>query len=157
MNIEIEKKYLVNQERWNTVKEDLNFQLIRQAYLFKDSLKSMRVRIIGDHSNICLKSKIDDCQRNEFEYDIPLQDAKEIMKLSKHQVHKKRYSYSFDGFLWEIDEFLSDNQGLILAEIELDSIEQSFSKPDFITQEVSSDKRYLNEELAETPYSTWNQ
>lgn len=155
MNIEIERKYLVDHDSWNTLKNTLIYKNIRQGYLFKDEKKSMRVRIIGDQSKICIKSKIKNTQRKEFEFPIPMQDAIELMKLSKQQIHKKRYRYLYDGFEWEIDEFLSQNEGLILAEIELDSIKQTFSKPDFISQEVSNDERYLNENLAETPYLSW--
>lgn len=155
MALEIEHKFLVSGNAYRTLAEPV---LYRQGYLFIDDKKEMRVRIAGEESFITIKSKINDTVRQEFEYSIPTEDALHMLNESCADliIEKYRYRIPFAGKIWEVDEFLNRNAGLVVAEIELEYEGESFEKPDWIRQEVSGDNRYLNAALALNPYKDWN-
>ena len=114
------------------------------------------VRIAGDTANINLKSAGLDIQRTEFEYGIPVADAKEMLRLCTGTlIEKTRHFVRHEGHLWEIDVFTGSNSGLVMAEIELDSIDEDFARPQWAGAEVSADPRYYNVYLAEHPFTQW--
>ena len=153
-NIEIERKYLVKSEAW---KENSKGVLYRQGYLSIAPGRTVRVRLEGEAGKITIKGKKQNGSGDEFEYDIPGDDASYLIDhlCLKPIIKKLRYKISFRGNIWEIDEFLGENLGLILAEIELDSPEQKFEKPDWIGEEVTEDPKYKNANLVNNPYSRW--
>lgn len=152
MGIEIERKFLVNKKKWN--KPD-NGCLYTQAYLAKEGC-TLRVRIAETKAYITIKGPTVGCSRKEFEYEIPIADAQDMMKLTLYPpIVKIRYMQEIGGKIWEIDEFLDSNEGLIVAEIELNSEQESFVKPEWVEKEVTSDKRYTNASLSKHPYKAW--
>lgn len=152
MGVEIERKFLVNKKKWN--KPD-NGCLYTQAYLAKEGC-TLRVRIAETKAYITIKGPTVGCSRKEFEYEIPIADAQDMMKLALYQpIVKIRYKQEIGGKIWEIDEFLDSNEGLIVAEIELNSEQESFIVPEWVDKEVTSDKRYTNASLSKHPYKAW--
>ncbi|NLO40497.1 MAG: CYTH domain-containing protein [Ruminiclostridium sp.] len=149
---EIERKFLVLDQSYKQLAEGV---LYRQGYL--SFHPSVRIRIIGQKALLTIKGTTTGISRSEFEYEIPLQDGLNILQeLCKGSVIEKyRYKVEYKGFTWEIDEFLKENEGLVVAEIELKSEDQAFDKPPFIGEEVSYDRRYRNSSLISKPYSTW--
>lgn len=152
MSKEIERKYLVLDQSY---KQHAKGVLYRQGYL--SFHPSVRIRIIGQRALLTIKGASTGISRSEFEYEIPLQDGFEMLRdLCRGPVIEKyRYKMEYRGFTWEIDEFLKDNEGLVVAEIELENEEQTFDKPPFIGEEVTFDKRYRNSSLVSNPYKTW--
>jgi CYTH domain-containing protein len=150
---EIERKFLVKGDAWHTD----NGTFIRQGYMHNDVNGTVRVRTKGEHAYLTVKGGQTGITRAEFEYEIPLDDANNILdKLcQKPLIEKIRYEFHMDGFVWEIDEFLEENIGLVVAEIELENEGQEFPKPEWLGQEVSQDARYLNANLVKKPYSKW--
>jgi adenylate cyclase len=115
------------------------------------------VRIEGSEANLNIKSATLGIFRQEFEYPIPIEEARELLELfCSSTVYKKRYKVSCAGKTWEIDVFEQDNSGLVVAEIELNSVDEEFQLPSWIGDEVSTDTRYYNTELARHPYNTWD-
>jgi adenylate cyclase len=152
MGVEIERKFLVNKKKWN--KPD-NGCLYTQAYLAKEGC-TLRVRIAETKAFITIKGPTVGCSRKEFEYEIPIADAQDMMKLTLYPpIVKIRYMQEIGGKIWEIDEFLDSNEGLIVAEIELNSEQESFIVPEWVDKEVTSDKRYTNASLSKHPYKAW--
>jgi CYTH domain-containing protein len=151
---EIERRFLVKNMSF---KEKSTGILYRQGYLSTDPKAAIRVRTIGSKAFLTIKSTHNGISRLEYEYEIPLKDADEILlDLCKKPIIKKyRYTLCYEGFTWEIDEFMDDNEGLIIAEIELQNEEEQFPKPDFIGKEVTYDFRYLNSNLVNHPYKMW--
>ena len=155
MAYEIERKFLVKGE-FKHLSSSSTY--IVQGYLYSSPQKSVRIRIKGDKGFITVKSNVADTEitRNEWEYEIPASDAHEMLKLcSKNIVEKTRYIVNYKNMVLEIDEFYGDNEGLLLAEIELTYETQRFDKPDFLGEEVTTDTRYFNSELAKKPYKNW--
>lgn len=153
MGIEIERKYLVAGDGWK-LGEPLH---LRQGYLNTDKSRTVRVRTVGADAYLTIKGITNGISRAEFEYPIPLQDAQELLQLcSGAIVEKLRYVVPIDNLVWEIDEFYGDNEGLLIAEVELSSESQSFTLPEWVGKEVSGDARYYNSMLAQAPYSSWN-
>ena len=154
MAIEIEHKFLVKSTDFRSLAKPV---LYRQGYLVITDKKVVRVRIAGEQGFITIKTRVTNLTRKEFEYEIPLADA-EIM-LSEmcigSVIEKLRYRVDYQGFIWEVDEFLGDNDGLIVAEIEVATEEQEFTKPDWVGIEVTNEPRYLNAYLSEHPYKLW--
>ena len=153
MGKEIEHKYLVT-ENW---KEHVSAgTFYAQSYL-ADGVPTVRVRIAGDKAYLTLKGRAEGIARTEFEFEIPKEDASEIMKeLSVTAVvEKTRYLVEFAGKTWEIDEFHGLNAGLVVAEVELNSEGEEFELPEWAGECVSSDFRYANSNLAREPYSKW--
>lgn len=156
---EIERKFLVKNLDWKTLVTKETH--LAQGYLNdinkKGSKSSIRIRIEGDKANINIKSLEIGMSRDEYEYPIDLADAQKMLKtLSVGPVIEKvRYLVPNGQYTWEIDAFLGDNQGLIVAEIELDSEEAQIQIPDWIGKEVTEFKRYYNISLSQRPYQTW--
>lgn len=144
--IEIERKFLVTGNDW---KEYHPVHCI-QGYLSLNKHRTVRVRIAGESAWITVKGLTVGASRQEFEYEIPIEDAKEmILMCSENIVEKNRYTMFHDGDRWEVDEFLGHNKGLVVAEIELRSEEDQFSKPDWIGKEVTDDPSYYNSCLSQ--------
>ena len=155
MGIEIERKFLVKNNLWET--DAVTATDFKQGYLSHGGNCSVRVRIEGHEANLNIKSTTLDILRQEFEYPIPIEEARELLELfCSSTVYKKRYKVSYAGKTWEIDVFEQDNSGLVVAEIELNSIDEKFQLPSWIGDEVSTDARYYNTELARHPYNTWS-
>jgi len=155
MATEIERKFLVLNDDWRGIVES-DMQII-QAYLASNEFSSTRIRIQGDKANINIKSATLGITRTEFEYAIPVDDAQLMIDdlCIKPVIEKTRYIVKHMQHRWEIDVFSGDNKGLIVAEIELSSPDETFEKPSWIGEEVSNDARYYNVCLVKTPYKTW--
>jgi len=155
MGVEIERKFLVDHEKWEQVKKTTGIHY-RQGYLVDEASKTIRVRVAGKKGFITIKGSTSGISRKEFEYKIPVNDATELINgFAGSEVEKVRFRIRFKGKLWEVDEFLGDNQGLIMAEIELKQEDETFEKPGWITREVSDDDRYYNSYLAKNPFKKW--
>lgn len=155
MPIEIERKFLVrNDNWWSSVSHSTQ---IRQAYLAPPTKASVRIRLEGENANINIKSATLGMQRMEYEYPIPVDEATEMLDnlCEKPQISKNRHRVEHAGHVWEIDEFFGDNAGLIVAEIELSSTDETFEHPDWLGREVTEDKRYYNVNLVKHPYKDW--
>lgn len=154
MAIEIERKFLLNSPDWrNAVQQSTR---IAQGYLNTDPGRTVRVRIKGNQGYLTIKGQSEDgISRAEFEYPIPQADAEALLKLCPNVLDKTRHLIEQDELVWEIDEFHGENQGLIVAEIELPRVDAAFFHPPWLGEEVSSDPRYYNSALSQTPYSRW--
>lgn len=152
MGTEIERKFLVVGEQWRSLGQGIRYC---QGYL--STRPTVRARIAGDRGYLTIKGPSDGVSRAEFEYAIPLDDAQEMLDTlcQRPLVEKIRTKITVDHLVWEIDEFMGDNRGLILAEVELDTPDQPFAIPDWIGQEVSGDPRYFNSYLVNHPFKTW--
>jgi adenylate cyclase len=154
MGVEIERKFLLSGEGWRALGEPV---LLRQGYLCSDPARTVRVRIEGESGLLTIKSKSTGATRGEWEYPIPLAEAQELLDrlCERPLVEKYRRRIPYAGFTWEVDEFLGENAGLVVAEIELPSEDTSFDKPAWIGQEVTGEKRYYNSSLIRFPFSQW--
>lgn len=155
MATEIERKFLVINDSWK--KSSTSRQVMKQGYFGDLEKASIRVRVHGNNANINIKSAALDISRLEFEFPLSLAEAEEILdKLCiRPLIEKIRYYVPFEGHTWEVDEFMGDNQGLVVAEIELQHEDEKFQKPDWLGEEVSLDKRYYNVCLVKHPYKNW--
>ena len=155
MGIEIERKFLVTDDSW---RGQGIAQPFRQGYLARGKGLTVRVRIAGDRALLTIKSGRKGITRDEYEYDIPVTDAEEMLdRLADGAVIAKTRTFiEFRGKTWEVDEFHGLNEGLIVAEIELDDENEAFERPPWLGAEVSDDPRYLNSALSLSPYSTWS-
>ncbi len=155
MPIEIERKFLLNNDNWRA--EVKTSYRIRQGYMGEIDKASVRIRVQGDKANINIKSATLAMRRMEYEYAIPLNEAEEMLdQLCKQpQVDKTRYIVEQGKHKWEIDEFYGDNEGLLVAEIELSDEAEAFEKPQWIGKEVTEDSRYYNVNLIELPFKDW--
>lgn len=133
--------------------------LYRQGYIFFDKDKSVRVRVFNDKGYLTVKGTSTGISRLEYEYEIPVGEANEILEYlcEKPVIEKLRYKFQFEGFTWEVDEFLGENEGLVIAEIELPDENAVFKKPDWIGREVTGDPRYLNSNLVKNPYKNFKE
>ena len=162
MGIEIERKFLVTGEGWRDAAREVvpmtQGYLNDLAAMDSGAMKaSVRVRIAGDQAFLNLKSRDLGHTRQEFDYPIPVIDARALLALSVGGlIDKRRHLVEHAGHLWEVDEFLGDNAGLVVAEIELDSADETFDKPHWIGAEVTDSARYYNLALATRPYSQWS-
>ena len=153
MPLEIERKYLVTSDKYKVGAKPSE---ITQAYLTIQDNLAIRVRIEEHHASIAIKSKISARVNREYEYNIPLDEARSLLKLSQHSpITKTRHLVDYKKHVWEVDEFHGDNEGLIVAEIELDDENGKFENPDWLGEEVTADYRYLNSNLAQVPYNSW--
>jgi len=154
MGQEIERKFLLAGEGWRGLAEGIEY---RQGYLCASKERSVRVRIAGDKGFLTVKGATVGAVRSEYEYAIPLDDARSLLDslCQQPQIEKKRYTIPYHGFIWEIDEFFGLNTGLIVAEIELEAEAQPFEQPEWIGQEVTGDPRYYNAALCVAPFSSW--
>ena len=152
MAIEIERKFLVLGDAWRQA----NPLRLSQGYLNRDKARTVRVRIAGEQAFLTIKGASRGATRAEFEYEIPLQDAEQLLALSDGPVVEKfRHVLDYQGLTWEVDEFLGDNAGLVVAEVELASEAQPIELPDWVGEEVTHDVRYFNSNLAAHPFSRW--
>lgn len=155
MGVEIERKFLVDIKKWQQVAKPTATHL-KQGYIINDKYKTIRVRIAGKQGYLTIKGSTSGISRKEYEYPIPIKDAMELLDdFAASWVEKNRYCINFAGKKWEVDEFLGDNEGLVMAEIELKHEESEFEVPAWITKEVSDDNRYFNSSLAVKPFSKW--
>ena len=153
MGLEIERKFLVRSDSWRTV-EGIPF---RQGYLNSNLHRVVRVRTMGEQAVLTVKGLNTGAVRHEFEYEIPVDDANDILDnlCERPLIEKMRYKVEFAGHTWEIDEFAGDNAGLVVAELELQAVDEPFEKPDWLGEEVTDDPRYFNSNLVSRPYTTW--
>lgn len=153
MGLEIERKFLVRNDRWRTV-EGTPY---RQGYLNSNLHRVVRVRTMGERAVLTVKGLNTGAVRREFEYEIPLDDANAILDdlCERPLIEKTRYLIKFAGHVWEIDEFFGENAGLVVAELELQAEDEFFEKPDWLGEEVTADPRYFNSNLVLRPYTTW--
>lgn len=154
MAFEIERKFLVLTSEYRELAKP---EVYIQGYVTIQEDRIVRVRIAGERAFVTFKSKVTNTRRNEYEYEIPLSDARSMLDTMclPNKIEKLRYKIYHDGNLWEVDEFKGTNEGLVVAEIELTSEEQEFVKPSWLGEEVTEDSRYLNAYLAIKPYNTW--
>jgi len=155
MAIEIEHKFLLKNNDWK--KETYKSTEYKQAYIISDNKRSVRIRITDDKAWLNIKSATIGTHRQEYEYEIPLNDAVEILNTlcEKPIIEKTRHLVSYKQHTWEIDVFSGDNYGLTVAEVELNSIGEQFEKPDWIAAEVTHDLKYYNNNLCKNPYKNW--
>lgn len=156
MPLEIERKFLLAAEGW---KHEAKRRLVmRQGYLVATGgLASVRVRVDGLSAALNIKAAVVGSARAEYEYPIPVDQAEQMLAtLCVGRVEKTRHYVEREGLTWEIDEFHGDNAGLVVAEIELDTVDQPFSKPDWLGREVTDDARYYNHALALKPFRDWH-
>lgn len=154
MGIEIERKFLLSGDAWRTLGAPV---LLRQGYLSSHRERVVRVRIEGAQAMMTIKGRSQGNRRGEWEYPLPLADAEEFLARLCEQpiIEKYRRRIMYAGMVWEVDEFLGVNAGLVVAEIELTSEDQAFDKPEWIGAEVSDDARYFNANLIRRPFSQW--
>jgi adenylate cyclase len=155
MGQEIERKYLVDRTKWQLIDKPEG-QLYRQGYLLTDPNKTIRVRQTTDKAFLTIKGLSIGATLPEYEYEIPVGEAKELLdKFSISELSKIRYKILLDNRIWEVDEFLGDNLGLIVAEIELTSEDESFSIPEWVENEVTGQEKYFNSNLTIDPCKNW--
>lgn len=154
MGKEIERKFLVREDDgWRSE----SGQVYRQGYLSTVKERTVRVRTIDDQGYLTIKGITRGATRREYEYEIPVDEATELLDelCERPLIEKKRRKIPYAGLTWEVDEFFGDNDGLIVAEVELEDEEQDFEKPPWIGEEVTDDPRYFNANLVDHPYSQW--
>ncbi|MDC7808062.1 CYTH domain-containing protein [Luteimonas sp BLCC-B24] len=162
MGIEIERKFLVTSDAWR----DAAHRVVPMAQGYLNDLAvvqsgaqnaSVRVRIEGDVAFLNIKSRELGASRQEFELPLPVDDAHALLALCVGgRVEKRRHLVHHGGHLWEVDEFLGDNAGLVVAEIELDAADAPFARPDWLGAEVTEHSRYYNLALAAHPFRDWS-
>jgi len=154
MGKEIERKFLVVGDAWRHLAHGV---LYRQGYLNSAKERTVRVRTVENKGFLTVKGLTSGAVRAEFEYPIPEDDARTMLNTlaEKPLVEKKRYKIQHGGLIWEVDEFFGENEGLIVAEVELESEDQRIEKPEWVGEEVTGDPRYFNSNLIQHPYSSW--
>lgn len=163
MGIEIERKFLVDGDGWRSAVHKV--VPMAQGYLNDLGMvasgamqTSVRVRIEGEAAFLNIKSREAGPSRQEFDYEIPVDDARALLALSVGGIVEKRRHYvEHIGHLWEVDEFLGENAGLVVAEIELASVDEAFARPGWLGAEATHAQRYYNLALASRPYSQWRE
>lgn len=151
---EIERKFLVL-DGWQ--KDCFEAKHCLQGFIYISKEKTIRVRVLQDKGYLTVKGATEGMTRLEYDYEIPLEDAKEMLTTLciKPLIEKQRYYCKHKGHLWEVDVFMGANEGLVLAEIELKDPEEVFDKPSWVGQEVTDDPRYYNASLVSLPYNKW--
>ena len=155
MGVEIERKFLLRDGSWRKDAEPGIHYM--QGYM-RFSKGVLRARVAGEKAFLTLKGAVKNASRLEFEYPIPREDAEAILRSLAEGpfIEKTRYIVRHHSFIWEIDEFAGDNSGLTVAEIELEDERQGFPRPSWLGEEVTSDMRYSNSNLAANPFSKWS-
>ena len=156
MPLEIERKFLVKSNPANLAEKSVH---IRQGYLARTTERTVRVRVAGDRGFLTIKGRPEKkhITRFEWEVEIPLMDAEDLLRLCLPEIiDKMRHYISFGDHVFEVDVFYGDNRGLIIAEAELKSEDEEIQKPDWLGKEVTGDKRYYNAMLIKNPYKTWS-
>lgn len=154
MGTEIERKFLVTGDEWRGNNKAVH---TCQGYLETGGESTVRVRVQGEKAFLTIKGKTAGLSRAEFEYAIPVDDAKEMLATlcQKPYIEKNRYKIMYAGMEWEVDEFMNENAGLVMAEVELETEDQQVELPPWIGEEVSHDPRYRNVSLMQHPYGEW--
>ena len=156
MGFEIERKFLVSGDYKS---KSFKAYPIKQGYLSLSGVSVVRVRVKGEKAYITVKSSVaaGTIKRNEWEYEIPVNDAEEMLKLCEEGlIDKKRYLVKAGNHVFEVDEFYGENEGLLIAEVELESEDEQFEKPEWLGEEVTGNVRYYNSFLSMHPYKMWN-
>ncbi|NER14321.1 CYTH domain-containing protein [Leptobacterium flavescens] len=154
--IEIERKFLIKSDAYK--KECPAGIRIQQGFLSTDPLRTVRIRLKGDKGFITVKGKsnISGTSRFEWEREIPKNEAEQLLKLClPGMIDKIRYEVKTGNFVFEVDEFLGENKGLVIAEIELSSEEEDFPRPDWLGEEVTGQTKYYNSQLSKLPFGKW--
>ena len=155
MASEIERKFLVSDDSWRSA--DPAGVRMAQGYLTLDPDRTVRVRVAGDQAWLTIKGRSVGITRAEFEYPVPACDARELLAMCLPTViDKTRHRISYEGHIWEVDEFHGANQGLVVAEVELADASAEPVLPPWVGAEVSDDSRYYNASLAMLPYTGWS-
>ena len=151
MATEIERKFLVKGDGWRSLGVG---EIYRQGYIANNNGRTVRVRVVGEQGYLTIKGSTTGMKRAEFEYKIPVEDAQELLETlcDRPLIEKTRYKILMGDLIWEVDEFWGENQGLILAEVELETEDQNIDIPDWIGEEVTSDPRYYNSNLVKNPF-----
>lgn len=151
---EIERKFLVASDAW---RQNANGTRVRQGFLCTEPARTVRVRVAGDRGTLTIKGKTVGATREEFEYDIPREEAEHLLDALclRPLIEKVRYVLRQGAHTWEVDVFEGENAGLVVAEIELQREDEVFERPDWLGREVTDDPRYFNANLVENPYRTW--
>ena len=153
MGKEIERKYLLVGDEWKSQGAGIFF---RQGYLNSQKERVVRVRTMGQKAVLSIKGPSVGATRLEFEYEIPFSDCESLLELCEQPlIEKTRYKVNFGGLIWEVDEFHAMNEGLVIAECELESEDQIIDKPSWVGNEVTDDSRYYNSNLIANPYKNW--
>jgi len=157
MGQEIERKFLVKTDQWRA--QATRELRMRQGYLSDGMESSVRVRVENDRAFLNIKSSKDGIHRHEFQYEIPLHEAEEMLDhvALRPLIEKTRFEVPVGRHLWEVDVFAGDNAGLVVAEVELRHADEAFVRPDWIGEEVSDDLRYYNVSLRKEPYNRWKE
>ena len=154
MAVEIERKFLLLGDGWRGLAPGKHY---RQGYLSTVAARSVRVRVIEDRGYLTIKGATVSVTRAEYEYVIPVEDAHAMLDnlCERPLIEKTRYRIDYQGMVWEVDEFEGENEGLLLAEVELSSEDQVIALPDWVGEEVTGDPRFYNSNLIANPYSKW--
>ena len=154
MALEIERKYLIDLEKISPLENGIR---IKQGYLSTDKNAVVRVRVKNDKAYLTIKGSNSGISRLEFEYEIPVDEANEMLEklCQKPIIDKTRYIINHENHTWEVDVFYGDNDGLVVAEVELSSEDEVINLPSWIKEEVSHDERYYNSNLMKHPYKDW--
>lgn len=157
MGQEIERKFLVKGDEWRPL--STGALTMRQGYLSDGFSSSVRVRIEDERAFINIKSSVDGIHRHEFQYEIPVSDAVDLLDhvALRPLIEKTRHEVPLGKHLWEIDVFEGENSGLIVAEVELAHADEPFERPSWVGEEVSDDLRYYNVSLRKNPYKNWKE
>ncbi len=151
---EIERKFLVANDEWQKNATSTRY---RQGFLCTEPERTVRVRVAGDRGTLTIKGKTVGATREEFEYDIPREEAEHLLDVLclRPLIEKVRYVLREGAHTWEVDVFEGENIGLVIAEIELQREDEVFERPSWLGKEVSDDPRYFNANLVKRPYTTW--
>lgn len=153
MALEVERKFLVTGDQWRRAEG----VLLRQGYLSTRPERTVRVRVEGAKATLTVKGVNRGAARTEFEYEIPLEDADELLRLCERPlIEKVRRRVEHEGLVWEVDEFLGGNRGLVVAEVELDREDRPLTKPSWVGEEVTRDPRFYNANLVANPFAKWH-
>ena len=152
---EIKRKFLFDPQKMPPLPDPL---VIKQGYIPAENA-TVRIRTMNDDAYLTLKGKATGFTRSEFEYSIPYEDALKMLDelCAKPLIEKRRYRVEYRGHLWDVDIFEGENEGLFLAEIELQSEEEGFELPPWVTKEVTDDRRYYNSNLRVHPFSRFRE
>lgn len=155
MGKEIERKFLVNVEKWKELEKPEPHHF-RQGYFKTNPGKSIRIRNSGNKSFLTIKSETADISRSEYEYEIPNDDAQELLdKFCDAELEKDRYIIYYENKKWEVDVFLKENEGLLIAEIELEHPDEEVDLPIWVDKEVTGIEKYYNAQLVNKPFKIW--
>ena len=156
MKKEIERKFLIKGDFMPHV---ISKTYIEQGYVAKSDDLTLRIRTRDDKGYITIKGRTNAAgmSRSEWEYEIPVEEARELLSFSRGTIKKHRYLVPVDGHVFEIDRFYGQNEGLVMAEVELQSEDEQYPRPDWLGEEVTGDRRYYNSQLLKHPYTTWSE